>query len=350
MDQIDNLKKWFLNTKRELPWRNEISPYAVWVSEIMLQQTQVSVVIPYFERWMRLFPTIEALAKSPVESVIKAWEGLGYYSRARNLHEGAQYVVKNFNGILPNDANSLERIKGIGSYTVGAILSFAFHQRAPAIDGNVLRVISRCFALNEDICQSKTKKKISRLVEEFLPMDEPWVVMESLIELGATVCTKKPKCSDCPIRKSCQAYIQGAQDVYPVKSANKKIEKLYRLAAIVVLPNGHLLVKKVSEGKIMAGLHEFPYFDLPSNEIDEKCALQITEHKLNLKLSFKHQFPQIKHSFTHYSATLFPFYFESEVLKDFDEYCWMSPEELKFVAFSSGHRQIYAALKSMIII
>ena len=163
--ELIHLKRWFLDQKRDFPWRENPSPYAVWVSEVMLQQTQAAVVISYFERWMQRFPTIQALADAPLEDVIKEWEGLGYYARARNLHAGARYVVENYEGQLPANAEQLYKIKGLGHYTVGAILSFAFQQRKAAVDGNVLRVLARYYGITDDIGKSATVKKCKDLLK-----------------------------------------------------------------------------------------------------------------------------------------------------------------------------------------
>jgi len=178
MDEIQALKRWFLEVQRDFPWREDPSPYRVWVSEVMLQQTRAEVVVPYFERWMARFPTVEVLAEAPLDEVIKLWEGLGYYSRARNLHQGAQQIVRDYGGKLPNSADKLKKIKGIGPYTVGAILSFAFHQKVPAVDGNVLRVMSRYQRIEEDIAKQKTVKMIGQRVAEILPEKEPRIVID----------------------------------------------------------------------------------------------------------------------------------------------------------------------------
>lgn len=343
-DLAHPLKGWFQTQKRDLPWRQQANPYAVWVSEVMLQQTQVAVVIPYFERWMRLFPTVEALASAPIEVAIKAWEGLGYYSRVRNLHEGARYILKEHNGQLPVEAHALAKIKGIGPYTVGAIRSFAFSQKAAAVDGNVMRVIARYFCLEDDLCLPKVVNKIRSMVEEILPEDEPWVVMEALIELGATVCTKKPKCSLCPIRNRCQAYAQGDAERLPNKSNKVKIEKLYRTVAVLTSNDGRYLVKKVEKGKVMSDLYEFPYFENPSKIIEGRDLPEKIKNEFDLTVSVKCALPIIKHGFTKYSVTLFPFQLMCASPKDIPNYHWLSPEELKHLAFSSGHRRVYLML------
>jgi A/G-specific adenine glycosylase len=197
------LNSWFLENRRELPWRIDPTPYRVWISEVMLQQTRASVVIPYFERWMTLFPDVAALAAAPIERVIKTWEGLGYYSRARNLHRGAQQMVESFGGEVPSDREALMSIKGLGPYTIGAILSFGFQKRAAAVDGNVTRVLARYFSIEENVGRQSVKRLIGEKAEAILDEREPWVTAEALIELGATVCTPKPFCELCPLQKSC---------------------------------------------------------------------------------------------------------------------------------------------------
>lgn len=336
------LKSWFQSQKRDLPWRQQANPYAVWISEVMLQQTQVTVVIPYFERWMRRFPTIESLALAPVEAAIKAWEGLGYYSRVRNLHEGARYILKEHGGQLPADAEALAKIKGIGPYTVGAIRSFAFYKKAAAVDGNVMRVMARYFYLEDDLNLSKNVSKIRLLVEKILPEIEPWIVMEALIELGATVCTKKPKCSMCPVRSHCQAYAQGDTERLPTKSGKVKIEKLFRAVTVVSSNEGRYLVKKVAKGKVMSDLYEFPYFDIFSKDIALEQLFEKIKNELDLSVTFQCQLPIVKHAFTKYSVTLVPFQFRCDQSKIIPNYLWLLPEEIKQLAFSSGHRRLYS--------
>lgn len=343
-NELAQLRIWFNAQKRDLPWRQQASPYAVWISEIMLQQTQVAVVIPYFERWMRLFPTIEALAVAPIEAAIKAWEGLGYYSRVRNLHEGARYILKEHGGLLPIEAEALAKIKGIGPYTVGAIRSFAFNQKAAAVDGNVMRVMTRYFYMEDDLSLPRTVGKIRSLVEKFLPEEEPWTVMEALIELGATVCTKKPKCNLCPVKRKCQAYVQGDPERLPVKSGKVKIEKLYRIVAVVISDEGRYLVKKVEKGKVMSDLYEFPYFETSETSMKLEDILVNIKNELNLSVSYKRHLPVIKHGFTKYSVTLIPAQFECAQAKCNLNYLWLLPEELKQLAFSSGHRRLYSML------
>lgn len=336
---ISKLKTWFLDQRRDFPWRENPTPYAVWVSEVMLQQTQASVVIPYFERWMRLFPTIEALAKAPLDQVIKEWEGLGYYSRARNLHQGARYVIEHHRGELPASAASLKEIKGLGPYTIGAILSFAFHQRIEAVDGNVIRVLARYYGMSDDISLGSTLKTIRTRAADLLPEEEPWIINEALIELGAILCGRKPKCIVCPLKNSCKAFTEGTTDTLPVKSAKTTIALLHRAVA-VVRHGGTLLVRRGAQGKIMSDLYEFPYFELDEAGANAKDLEQRLFHAWGLETVHEQSLPEVRHSFTRYRAHLYPHIFSVIQPYAIPDYEWLPIDRLNQLAFSSGHRRI----------
>lgn len=214
---------WFEKNKRDFPWRRNPSPYEVWVSEMMLQQTRASVVVAYYERWIRRFPDVHALAKASRDEVLKAWEGLGYYSRARNLHDGARKIIEEFNGRLPFEKEKLKAIKGLGPYTIGAILAFGFQKNEAAVDGNVMRVLSRYFLIEDDLRSSRTQKMIWNRAERILERGT-YKTSEALIELGATVCTaKKPVCVQCPLKRRCLAFAEGKQESLPNKSKKNRI-------------------------------------------------------------------------------------------------------------------------------
>lgn len=345
--EVGKLKEWFLSQRRDLPWREEARPYAVWVSEVMLQQTQVAVVIPYFYRWMERFPTIQALAKAPVEDVLKEWEGLGYYARARNLHEGARYVVEYYAGKLPPEEKLLSKIKGLGAYTVGAILSFAFHQKAAAVDGNVLRVLARYYFISDDICKGKTVKKVQGMAYDLLPEEEPWLISEALIELGATVCTRAPKCMECPLKGSCRGFAEGKASELPVKSAKIATIPLFRAVAVVICDR-HVLVSKGEKGKVMADLFEFPYVEMPNAESDIEFQKQWVKKELKLVVDWQKTLPQVRHSFTRYRALLVPQLFKAKELKEVTGFQWHPLESLKKLPFSSGHRRILTQLDTSV--
>jgi A/G-specific adenine glycosylase len=342
-----SLIHWFKNEKRDLPWRNSTDPYAVWVSEIMLQQTQVAVVIPYYERWMQRFPTIFALAEASIEEVIKLWEGLGYYSRARNLHEGARFVVEHFKGVFPDNPEDLAKIKGVGAYTVGAILSFAFHQRYPAVDGNVMRVLTRYLLIEDDIAKAKTQKQIRELAAEILPEHESWIFVEALIELGATICQRNPKCSLCPVKKGCQSYIHQAVDRIPFKSNKTVTQNLFRTVSVIESQEKYL-VMQVEKGKIMSGLHEFPYFETVVGGLSFVELEKEIQDKLQMNISLKCHFEEVSHSFTRYQVRLYPFHLLTKEPKEVSGYKWLSINELDKIAFSSGHRAIFRQLQQKV--
>jgi A/G-specific adenine glycosylase len=333
------LNSWFNQSKRELPWRENPSPYAVWVSEVMLQQTQVAVVVPYFLRWMDRFPTVQALADASLDEVIKMWEGLGYYSRARNLHQGAKMVVEHFQGKIPDNAKDLISIKGIGDYTVGAILSFAFHQRISAVDGNVIRVLTRFLRIEEDIAKPRVVKQLRETLQKMLPEEESWVFNEALIELGATICQKKPKCGSCPLNLTCESFSANVAEQLPYKSSKTQIEALYRIVALLEC-SGHFLVRRVAKGEIMSDLHEFPYFDAPPLGIDEKAVQQKMQKEFGLQTSVKAALPNVSHSFTRFRVKLYPYHLVAKSFKAIPGYQWIEFEEMQKLAFSSGHRKV----------
>jgi A/G-specific adenine glycosylase len=328
------LKTWFRAEARDLPWRRAPTPYAVWVSEIMLQQTQVSVVEGYFFRWMQRFPTLQHLAAASLEEVIKVWEGLGYYSRARNLHAAARAVVEKYQGILPSTKEELSLLQGLGPYTMGAILSFAFHKKAAAVDGNVIRVLTRYFGISEDVQKSSTLKKIWTLAEEILPESEPWLVVEGLIELGATVCKKEPSCWACPLRGGCFAFRQGTQAQLPKKGKKVAITPLVR-DVFIIAHGKRLLLKKGEEGKLMADLYEFPYTDRK-----EKVPFPfpfIAKKVGNLE--------EVQQSFTRFKVKLHPTFWKVETAEDVPGHLWVPFEEARRYPFSAGHKKILDHLR-----
>lgn len=329
----EDLRAWFLKNKRDLPWREGSSPYRIWVSEVMLQQTQVAVVLGYFTRWMERFPTLSSLAEASLEEVIKMWEGLGYYSRARNLYKGAKYLMDHHGGELPTSREALERVPGIGSYTAGAILSFAFRKKAAAVDGNVLRVLSRYRRIEEDITEGKTRRKIAEYTEAFLPEQEPWVIMEALIELGALVCMKQPRCFECPLQKNCLGLKAGIADLLPIKGRSEAVTVLER-DVFVVFAEGEVLLSKGKQGQIMADLYEFPY--------QEKGG-----KFLGLTGKVGKSLPIVKHTFTRFRVTLSPHVFYLDRKRDVPGYMWIGFRDLSQIPFSSGHRRILQFLQAL---
>lgn len=336
-----NLIQWFLNQKRIFPWRESLTPYHIWVSEVMLQQTRASVVVPYFLKWIKAFPTLKTLSQASESEVVKLWEGLGYYSRARNLLAGAKEIMNSFNGKLPKDPKDLLSIKGIGPYTVGAICSLAYGIPLPAVDGNVLRVLSRHFLIEEEITKISTRKQIENLIQPHIPPSNPGPFNEALIELGATLCTpKNPNCNVCPLATTCLAKKEGLVHQLPFKKKREKMIPLYRSVAIIQYKD-QFLIQKGKKGKVMEGLYEFPYFERDQPGYFEEETLK------DLGVDFSTSFttlPKITHTFTKYKASLFPVHIRmSYTFKKFG-FQWVSHEELHELPFSSGHRRILASL------
>ncbi|WP_214712353.1 A/G-specific adenine glycosylase [Exiguobacterium sp. s55] len=261
-----NLVTWFNREKRDLPWRHGKNPYRVWVSEVMLQQTRVDTVIPYYNRFMDRFPTIEALAAAEPDEVVKYWEGLGYYSRVRNLHQAVREVVAVYDGIVPEEKERFEKLKGVGPYTTGAVLSIAYNQPEPAVDGNVMRVMSRQFGIYDDIAIPKTRKLFEQVVRRLMDPAHASDFNEGIMELGATVCTpKKTMCSLCPVQDDCYAYTHNVQDELPVKT-KKGASRIEMYDALYCRQEGRTAYTKRPETGLLAGMWQYPLTDRGTGE------------------------------------------------------------------------------------
>ncbi len=259
-DLVKPLLDWYGAVKKSLPWRESPTPYHVWISEIMLQQTRIEAVIPYYRRFLAELPTVEDLANVPDDRLMKLWEGLGYYSRARNLKKAASVIVTEYHGELPRTADELRALPGIGDYTAGAIASIAFGEPEPAVDGNVLRVFSRVTALADDILLDKTKKAVRETLREVYPTGtDAGQFTQALMELGETVCLPNtgPRCADCPIREHCTACQTGTTEQYPVKSG-KKARRIEDRTVLLIRHGDRYLVQKRPAGGLLAEMWEFP--------------------------------------------------------------------------------------------
>jgi A/G-specific adenine glycosylase len=265
------LLKWYKRERRDLPWRRSKNPYHIWVSEIMLQQTRVDTVIPYFHRFVDRFPSLEDLAAAPEEDVLKHWEGLGYYSRARNLQSAVREVVETYGGQVPQQKKEISSLKGVGPYTAGAILSIAYNQPEPAVDGNVMRVLSRYFCLEEDIARPATRISIEGLAQSLIPHGEAADFNQALMELGAMVCTpKSPVCTSCPVNELCMGRIAGREKELPVKTKAKPPKLVLRMAALVEgtgLNKGKVLVRQREQTGLLARMWELPHVEVPDREL-----------------------------------------------------------------------------------
>jgi len=298
----DVLLPWYDEHRRVLPWREEVSPYRTWVSEIMLQQTRVAAVLPYFQRFMAAFPTVEALAAADTEQLMKLWEGLGYYSRARNLQKAAQIVAQR--GSFPDTYEEVMALPGIGDYTAGAILSIAFGQAVPAVDGNVLRVVSRITGSEDNILDTKVRSRFRTLMAHIMPTDRPGEFNQALMDLGATVClpSGEPLCADCPARQFCTAHLQNRQKELPVRISKTK-RRTEEKTVFLLLRGGEAALRQRPETGLLAGLWEYPHVDGTLEEPEAAAQLLtwgVTPHQWVKRLRFHHIFTHIRWDMTGY--------------------------------------------------
>lgn len=293
------LLEWFGKNQRPLPWRKEYFPYEVWVSEAMLQQTRVEQMLPYFERFLKQFPTVEKLAEAKEEIVLKAWEGLGYYSRARNLHQAAKKITTEFHGKIPSTAAELKQLPGFGEYLSNAVASIAFNKPAAVVDGNVFRVLSRFFGISSDISEPATKKEFQERAQQLLPKEKGREFNQALMELGALVCVpQQPLCSQCPLQEKCFARKNNRQSAFPVKA--KKQKRALRVFAAVLAQNREKVWLVQRKQKLLQGLWEFPSVPFhpladSKKEIEKKFFQEFGETVLLGK-----EIGRINHEYTHF--------------------------------------------------
>ena len=342
------LIRWFEANARDLPWRRRRTPYRVWLSEMMLQQTQVDTVIPYFRRFTKRFPTVGALADAPLDEVLKLWEGLGYYARARNLHRAARIVAHEFKGRFPKTVEGLMRLPGVGRYSAGAIASLAFGVDAPALDGNVARVLCRVFAIRRDPREARTRDELWSLAGSLLPKGQAGKFNEALMELGATICTPRaPKCEICPIAAHCEARRRGIQERLPVRHA-RKLTPHYDVTAAVIRHNGRVLIAQRPHEGMLGGLWEFPGGKRETGESLEECLRREIREELKLEIEVGEPVAVVKHAYTHFRITLHAF--ECRVLSGkpqatgVADFKWVRMSEIDRYAFAVTDRKIIQAL------
>ncbi|MEP1304678.1 MAG: A/G-specific adenine glycosylase [Balneola sp.] len=296
---------WYQDNKRAMPWRDEKDPYKIWISEIMLQQTRVDQAWPYFENFIKLFPTVFDLAKADQQQVLKAWEGLGYYSRARNLHAASKMIVEDFDGKLPETYDEIIKLKGIGPYTAAAITSIAFGKPNAVVDGNVIRVITRYYGIEDDIRSSRTTKQVQELVNELISVQKPADFNQAMMELGATVCSpSKPDCLNCPIQSGCVATKIAKTNTIPYKSKAKKKPHKVIGVGIIEREDGKLLIALRPENAMLGGLWEFPGGKQEKKETIQQTVERELEEELGVEVHAYKEFMTLKHTYSHFSITM----------------------------------------------
>lgn len=358
------LLAWYDENKRDLPWRRSKNPYHIWVSEIMLQQTRVDTVIPYYERFLDWFPTVESLANAPEERLLKAWEGLGYYSRVRNMQTAAQQIMNEFEGKFPSTYEGISSLKGIGPYTAGAISSIAFNLPQPAVDGNVMRVLARLFEVNHDIGNPSNRKIFQAMMEVLIDPDRPGDFNQALMDLGSDIeAPVNPRPEESPVKEFSDAYQHGTMDRYPIKAPKKKPIPIYLKALVVQNSQGQFLLEKNESENLLAGFWHFPLIEVDEfsdQTQDLDLFSQVAEPILELGPSPQESFEQdydlevdwqnlrfeeVKHIFSHRKwhiqiiagrVTETQEYTDREVL-------WLSPEEFSNYPLAKPQQKIWQA-------
>ena len=358
------LLAWYDENKRDLPWRRSKNPYHIWVSEIMLQQTRVDTVIPYYERFLDWFPTVESLANAPEERLLKAWEGLGYYSRVRNMQTAAQQIMSEFEGKFPSTYEGISSLKGIGPYTAGAISSIAFNLPQPAVDGNVMRVLARLFEVNHDIGNPSNRKIFQAMMEVLIDPDRPGDFNQALMDLGSDIeAPVNPRPEESPVKEFSAAYQHGTMDHYPIKAPKKKPIPIYLKALVVQNSQGQFLLEKNESEKLLAGFWHFPLIEVDEfsdQTQDLDLFSQVAEPILELGPSPQESFEQdydlevdwqdlrfeeVKHIFSHrkwHIQIIAGRVAETQEYAD-REVLWLSPEEFRNYPLAKPQQKIWQA-------
>ena len=350
---VRHLAEWFTKAKRDLPWRIDANPYRIWLSEIMAQQTRLDTVTPYFERFIQVFPTVHHLARAPLDRVLANWSGLGYYSRARNLHAAAKLLVERHAGELPPTAEQLGNLPGIGAYTAGAIASIAFGQAVPVVDGNVTRVLSRLFDLELDVTKTAGRKRVWELAAALVPANHPGRFNESLMELGALVCAPiGPACNACPLARFCQACKRGLQAERPVQTPKRPPKPVQVRTAWIRRPDEGLLLLRSPPSGLFGGLWNLPMFPQDASPSRRPLSLRAFRTALQTSLGIElvrcEQAARLTHQLTHrllqISVSDCALGSGPLQLKGFPAAIWVnSPAELAKVGISSLTRKVLDA-------
>lgn len=345
----DDLISWFRRVRRPLPWREDRDPYRVWVSEIMLQQTRVDQAVPYFQRFIERFPDVEALADAPLDDVLLSWEGLGYYSRARNLHRAAQVVMEEHAGYVPDSRESLLELPGVGAYTSAAIASIAYQKPHAVVDGNVIRVLSRVFRIEHESRSGAMRRTAQQLGDALLPPEAPGEFNEAMMELGATVCTpSSPDCPACPLAPVCRARIDGVQAEYP-RSKPRRAVPHYDIAAAIIMDGGRVLIQQRPQEGLLGGLWEFPGGKREEHEtLEDACRREVNE-ETGLEVEISRLFCTVDHAYSHFRITLHVFLCSIAAGRvradDTQRRLWVDPDRLDEFAFPRANRHVIDVLQ-----
>ena len=345
----ENLLEWYAGAKRVLPWRETDDPYRIWISEVMLQQTRVDQAQPYYERFVAAFPTVEALAEAERGDVLRLWEGLGYYARARHLHRAAQKIAEEFGGQVPDTYDAIRMLPGVGPYTAAAVLSIAYSKPHAVLDGNVARVLTRVFTVEADVKKSRTRRRLQALADDLLDTARPADFNQALMELGATVCTPtSPRCPACPLRAVCGALEEGAPEAYPVSKKKAPVPHYDVAVGLVFDDAGRLLIQRRPDDGLLGGLWEFPGGKQEEGEpLEETCCRELRE-ELGIEVEVERLFYRLDHAYSHFKITLHAFTCRltegTPASKEGQPLRWAGVDELETYAFPRANRRLIEEL------
>lgn len=346
-----SLVRWYLEHRRSLPWRGAEDPYGIWVSEVMLQQTQVSTVIPYYRRFMARFPTVGRLAAADLQEVLKLWEGLGYYARARNLHRAARQVAADHHGIVPNDPAVFRKLSGVGDYIAAAVMSIAFGRPHAVVDGNVKRVLARLLLMDAPVNRHDAYRIFEKEARSFLDPDDPGRFNQAMMELGALVCRpKQPFCSECPVGSFCRANLAGQVEAYP-KRVRKRPVPTHAMVAGVIQKGQNVLITQIPPNGLLGGLWEFPGGRVEPGETAEAACIRHILEKTGLSVDASGHLGLIRHAYTHFKVVVdlfFCHYRTGKVrLEGPVDYRWIGLDELSQYPLPKTHHKFMPLLQGL---
>lgn len=346
-----NLVGWYLNHNRKLPWRDTTDPYRIWVSEVMLQQTQVKTVIPYYLKFLKTFPKIKHLAQAKSQSVLKVWEGLGYYARARNLHRASRVVLEKYQGNVPNNRSLFLALPGVGKYISAAVLSIAFNQPYAVVDGNVKRFLSRLLLIDHAVNTSGAHEVFEKYAQILLDQKGPGRFNEAMMELGALVCQpRKPLCVICPLMLFCLAYKTDQVEKFPKRVKKKPIPR-FRVAFGIIFKHNRILITRRKEEGLLGGLWEFPGGKVEQKETSQEACIREIKEETNLNVTIDSFLIQIKHAYTHFKIIGDVFickYSSGRVrLKQTSDFRWVTTKRLDDFPFPGANRKFIPLIKAI---
>lgn len=344
------LMAWFERHQRKLPWRATRDPYRIWIAEVMLQQTQVKTVLDYYDRFLDEFPSLASLAAASLQQVLKLWEGLGYYARARNLHRAAQIIVAEKQGQFPTNLAELRQLPGVGDYMAAAVLSQAFDAPLAAVDGNVKRVLARVFELEVPINQSASSRIFKARADWLLDQTQPGAFNQAMMELGAVICRpQQPECTQCPVCNLCQAFLSQRQSVLPIKLSARALPE-HQIAVGIIYENGNFLIVRRQDDGLLGGMWEFPGGRIRSRETAGQACLRTIKEKLNLEVTLAGELTQVRHAYSHFKIVVHVFRCAYQAgticLNGPAEYRWISIAEIDQFPFHGVNHKIIPLLET----